>query len=210
MKILVLGASGGIGQWVVKLAHQKELDVTAIIRQSSTYKAPVGVEMIKGKVTDPIFVDSIIKDDMTIISCVGIRRANVIPWSKILSPSNLVETVTGNIIKASKSKKNIRLIWISAAGVGKSREYCTPIIKKMISFGNIGVAYQDLEKAERLIGDAEIDFITVRPVTLIPGKPTGKAKSSNKYTLFSTIRRSDVADWMVRNLAKSKSPIIIQ
>ncbi len=211
MKILVIGASGGIGQWVVKLAHQQGLNISAVIRPSSAYNAPDGVKIIRGEVTDSAFMDSILEDDMTIISCIGIRRAGLSPWAKIQSPPDLVETVTSNIISEAQSRKNVRLFWISAAGVGKSREYCTPIIKKMISFGNIGVAYQDLEKAEKLVQESEIESIAVRPVTLIPGSPTGKAKPTNTYSLFSTIRRSDVAEWIIRNLNSTDSqPKFIQ
>jgi len=199
MKILVLGASGGIGKWVVKLAHQKGFKVTAVIRSSSSYQPPEGVNIIRGEVTDPGFVHSIVDDEITIISCVGIRRAGKSPWAKIQSPPNLVETVNSNIVEASKTKKNVRLIWISAAGVGESRQNCTPIIKKMITLGNIGVSYQDLEKAEKLIHDSGLNVVTVRPVTLIPGNPTSKAMQVGKYTLFSIIRRSDVAEWILKS-----------
>jgi putative NADH-flavin reductase len=208
VKIIVLGASGGIGTWVVKLAHQKGLDITAVIRPNSIYKAPNGIQVIEGEVTEPAFVESIIEDGLTIISCIGIRRAGLSPWAKIQSPPNLVETVTSNILSAAQSKQNIRLIWISAAGVGKSRDNCTPIIKKMISLGNIGLSYQDLEKAEELVHESRINAITVRPVTLLPGFPTRSANSTNKYSLFSTIRRSDVADWILRNIDSIDSPPI--
>ena len=98
MKIFVIGASGGIGQWVVKLAHQQGLDLTAVIRPSSTFQAPDGVNVISGEVTDHTFMNSIIEDNTTIISCIGIRRAGLSPWARIQSPVNLVETVTKNII----------------------------------------------------------------------------------------------------------------
>ena len=42
MKILVLGASGGCGQWVVKLAYQRGHDITAVVRPNSSYIAPAG------------------------------------------------------------------------------------------------------------------------------------------------------------------------
>lgn len=211
MKILILGASGGIGQCVVQLASTTDLDVTAVIRASSDYQAPEGIHVIKGEVTDPSFIESIVKDDHIIISCVGIRRAGLSPWAKIQSPTNLVETVVNNIISVAQSKKNVRLILISAAGVGKSRRNCTQIIKKMIALGNIGLAYQDLEKAEKLINESVLESTIVRPVTLIPGKPIGNAKPSNKYSLFSVIRRSDVANWIVENLSStSQNPTFIQ
>lgn len=91
-------------------------------------------------------------------------------------------------------------MWISTAGVGDTLELCTPIIKKMISLGKIGISYQDLDKEEKLIQESEIKLITISPATLIPGSPTGKAKSTNKYSLFYTIQRNDVADLILRNI----------
>ncbi len=203
MNIIVLGASGGIGRWVVKLAKKHGHEVTAIIRPTSSYSPPEGVELVRGEVTNPEFVHSILANHSTIISCVGIRRAGKSPWAKIQSPPNLVQTVTQNIIEAVANPENTRLIWVSAAGVGESQAQCTPIIRTMVSLGNIGVAYQDLEKAEESVHNSGINYTTVRPVTLIPGKPTGKAREASEYGLFSIIRRSDVADWMLGNLEKS-------
>ncbi|MEO1023592.1 MAG: NAD(P)H-binding protein [Bacteroidota bacterium] len=199
MNVIVFGASGGIGQWVVKKAAEHGHTVSAVIRSSSDYDAPAGVDVIRGEVTDLEFVQSVVADHSVIISCIGIRRVGKSPWARIQSPSNLVETVTRNMIHAATCLDDTRLIWISAAGVGDSRELCSPLIKKMITLGNIGLAYRDLEHAEQLIQRSALPSLTVRPVTLLLGKPSGKAKPSEAYTLFSTIRRSDIATWIIEN-----------
>jgi hypothetical protein len=67
----------------------------------------------------------------------------------------------------------------------------------LIRSGNVGVAYRDLEAAERVVNGAGLDALAVRPVTLTPGAPTGHAGAVSRYGILSTIRRSDVARWML-------------
>ena len=90
-----------------------------------------------------------------------------------------------------------RFIWISAGGVGDSRVQASPIIRRMIGLGGIGAAYRDLERAEAVLHASEVPALAVRPVTLTGGAPTGSAGPVSRYSLFSAVRRSDVARWML-------------
>ena len=197
MKLKVLGASGKTGKWVVKLAHERGYDITAVVRPTSNYTPPEGVKIIRGEVTDSSFIEKLIEPECTIISCIGIKRNGLSPWAKILSPPDLVESVIRNIIFSTPKSSNTTLIWMSAGGVGNSKNLSTKLIKKMISFGNIRVAYNDLENAEELVRNSGLKFHTVRPVTLIHGEPKNAVSKTKKYGLFSTIRRSEVALWLI-------------
>ncbi len=196
-QILIFGASGGCGRWATRLAAARGHNVTAVIRPESTYEAPDGVTVAKGQVTDPAFVKSILTEHRLIVSCMGLRRAGKSPFAKLLSPPDLVEQATRNIIEGAADPANTRLIWISAGGVGSSKEQLTRPVKKLIRTGNVAVAYRDLENAERLLAESELNALAVRAVTLLPGKPTGKAGPVHRYGLLSMIRRSDVAQWMI-------------
>ena len=195
MKLIVLGASGRCGSWVVRLATARGHDVTAVIREESGYAPPSDVTRRMGQVTDPVFLRSSIAGHGTIISCLGIRRAGLSPMARVLSPPNLVQSVMRNVIDCMT--EGSRVLWISAGGVGSSRMQASGMVRMMIRSGSIGVAYRDLEAAERMIERAEINSLAVRPVTLVPGEPTGNAGPVDRYGVLSRVRRSDVAQWML-------------
>ncbi len=203
IKLIVLGASGRCGSWVVRLAKERGHDVTAIVRDESNYVPPADVPIVRGQVTDPEFVRSIIADHGIIISCLGLRRANLTPWGKLLSPPNLIESVTKHLTDCMQKSKEYRFIWISAGGVGSSQMQLSSLVRRMVSLGNIRIAYKDLENAERIIEHTDINSLAVRPVTLVPGAPTGKVGTTNRYTLLSVVRRGDLAQWML-NAAESE------
>jgi hypothetical protein len=52
------------------------------------------------------------------------------------------------------------------------------------------------------IRQGRLDWLAVRPVTLMNGRPTGLAGRVDRYGLFSIVRRSDVAAWMLGALSR--------
>ena len=52
MKLLVLGASGATGSWLVRVAAQAGHQVTALIRPSSSFAGPAGPRVLRGDVLD--------------------------------------------------------------------------------------------------------------------------------------------------------------
>lgn len=193
MRITVFGASGASGQWVVRLAAERGHQVTAVIRETSGYEAPEGVTVVRGAVTESDFVQSLQLDDEVVISCVGQRRASLFPWSKLLSPPDLVQTVARNLSKTTPKS----LIWMSAGGVGESRAQLTGPIRAMVGAGNVAIGYADLEEAEKVLASVDFPSFAVRPVTLTWGTKEQKVGQVDRYAAFSTVHRRSVAGWML-------------
>lgn len=196
MRITVLGASGGCGQWVTQLASERGHEVTAVVRDSSGYQAPEGVRVVRGAVTEKAFVCSLDLDDAVVISCVGQRRASLFPWSKLLSPPDLVQTVASHLVDASPP----RVVWISAGGVGPSRAQLSGPIRAVVNAGKVAIGYADLEEAESRLAAAAFPSFAVRPVTLTWGTGEQRVGSVESYGSFSTIHRRSVASWMLDNV----------
>jgi len=83
------------------------------------------------------------------------------------------------------------------------------VIRWIAGAGNVGVAYRDLAEMERQLSASRLDWLAVRPVTLMNGPPTGFASKVDRYGLFSIVRRSDVAAWMLAALSRP-TPFIEQ
>ena len=97
-----------------------------------------------------------------------------------------------------------RLVAISAAGVGDSRNKVNPIISFMIRTSNIALAYRDLENMEEIYGESDIDSLVVRPVTLVNGQTNNRATLVDRYRFSSRIARRDVARWMLDAVERPK------
>ena len=209
MKLLVLGASGATGGWLVKLAAQAGHQITALVRPSSPYESPTGVRVIRGEVLDPATLADALQAQDAVASCLGIRRSSRLPWAPLRSPPDFTARVASMLIPAMTSAGVHRIVAISAGGVAESITQLSAPVRWLVGAGNVGAAYRDLAEMERQLSASRLDWLAVRPVTLMDGPPTGMAGKVDRYGLFSIIRRSDVAAWMLGSLARP-TPFIEQ
>jgi uncharacterized protein YbjT (DUF2867 family) len=197
MKLLVLGASGATGGWLTRLSVQAGHDVTALVRPGTAFVAPDNVRVIRGEALDAASLATAVAGQEAVASCLGIRRASKAPWAALLSPPDLMTRVTALLVPAMVRAGVRRVVAISAGGVAESVTQCSAVIRWMTGAGTIGVAYRDLAEMERQLSASHLDWLAVRPVTLLNGPPTGFASKVDRYGLFSIVRRSDVAAWML-------------
>ena len=202
MKLLILGASGGVGNWLTRLAAEGGHEVTAMVRPGSPFDPPAGVRVIRGDVLDGHAVARALEGQSAVASCLGLRRASKLPWAPLLSPPDLTANMARVLLTAMPQAGVRRVVAISAAGVAESITRLTMPVRWMVSTGNVGTAYRDLAEMERILASGRLDWLAVRPVTLVDGPPTGRVGKVERYGLFSIIRRADVAAWMLGALAR--------
>lgn len=200
----MLGASGGCGSWVVRLAAARGWHVTAVVRPGSYASFPADVHVRVGDVTDVRFLDDVLPDVTVVVSALGLRRAGTSPWAQLLSPTDLTSTVTRQLLPVMRWHGVPRLLAISAGGVGESRRQLTWPVRRLVATGNIAVAYRDLERMEELLAGSDLAWEVVRPVTLLNGRPTGRAGAVARYGLTSVVRRADVAAHLVERAASTE------
>jgi putative NADH-flavin reductase len=200
VRLLILGASGACGQWLTRIAVSRGHDVSALIRDGRHVETPGVRHVVQGEVTQPGVLDRAVPGHDAVLCALGIRRASRNPWSPLLSPSDFAEGMIQRLIPAMQRSGVRRLLVISAAGVGDSAAQLTWPVQQLLSLGNVAVAYRDLAAMELHLPVSGLDWLLIRPVALVNGAVRGAAREVSRFALSSTIRRADVAQWMVERV----------
>ena len=111
MKLVVFGATGNIGQQVVKEAVSRGHDVTGIVRDPETQKSPdPKASLLKGDATDAASVARVAKGADAIVSAISPRVS-----SRGLPAPSLVDGARAVIAGAAKAGVK-RVIFVGGAG----------------------------------------------------------------------------------------------
>jgi hypothetical protein len=98
-----------------------------------------------------------------------------------------------------------RVVVISAAGVGDSLLCTNAAMRWMLSHSTLGEMYRDLGQMEELLRASTLDWVAVRPVTLVDGAPSARTRVLTRYRTASIVSRGDVAAWLLR--AATEAPV---
>ena len=198
MKLLVFGASGQCGQWLVRLGAARCHDITAFVRSETSYNAPGGVRIIRGNVLDADSVSAVAPGHDAILSCLGPQRVTPAnPFSPLRSPSEFALRSAANIVAAATAARIRTLGAISAAGVGDSATALPLVMRLLFAQSTVGAMYRDLDRMESAYASSGLDWFAVRPVTLINAAPSERARIVRRFRSVSVISRADVAQWML-------------
>ena len=209
MRILVLGASGGCGSWVTRLAANKNHVVTAIVRPDTQYQPPPGVVVQRANAIDPNDLSSAVEGQDAVISCIGPQRINPRnPWSALRPPPHCAELTARAVVSALHNSSVRRFAAISAAGVADSFDMVNRVMRSLIRRSTIGSMYADLEAMEQVFVESNLDWVAVRPVTLVNAAPSTRTKLLTRIGILSIVGRGDVAQWLLKVVEAPEPPRI--
>jgi uncharacterized protein YbjT (DUF2867 family) len=209
MHYLLLGASGGVGRWVTRLALERGHRLTAIVRSGTPYEAPPEVAVLRGDVLDPAVLDAALGTGLNaVLCCLGVRRINPKnPWSAVPPPHDLTQRVAAHLVAAMPRHGIRRVVAISSAGVGDSAAWTHWLLRWVFDHSNVRIAFDDLLAMEQTFARSDLDWIAVRPTRLVDGPPTGHIAITDRFGLRGQIPRGDVAAWMLDTIVQSASSI---
>lgn len=199
MRVVVLGASGGVGKQLLLEASAAGHEVVAVGRGSSNIEAgPWSVE--RGDLTDETFLTHCLKGADVVLSGLGSRLPGIAPWHQLEQPGFLPSS-TSALVAAARATGIRRIVVVSAAGVGDSFPHVPGFFKIFIKTTALRHAYAELEQMEKTLLDSGLEVVIARPPGLSHGPKTGRGQIVTEFAGRNSISRADVAAWMVTHLS---------
>jgi len=191
MRVSILGATGGIGRWLLAIARENGDHVKILVRDRRKLPKDLGaIGVIEGDALDPEAVGATVGGTDVVFSALG---------SDGLGPTTLCSRATGNIIASMKKAGSTRLLVVSSAGVDDdpnmsffARRIFLPLVLRNV--------LADLREMEREIEASGLVYTIVRPGRLTDGPRTGLYRANERFVPENgrSIARADVADFMHR------------
>ena len=210
-RLLVIGASAGIGLEVVKQALATGLRVRAFARSAlSMGLEHERLEIFAGDALDATAVQAALKDIDAVVQALGV------PFNARLftGPITLFSAATEILLRAMDGSDCRRLLAVTGFGAGDSQASIHPL--QRLGFNLVfGRAYADKSKQEQKIKNSDLDWTIVRPGVLTSGR------NAEHYRVLinpgdwrnGVVARAAVANFLVRSVADqntfSTSPVII-
>jgi len=192
MKIIVFGATGGVGQHVVKQALDKGIEVTAFVRNpSKTQLAHKQLQMIQGDAFNKEAVAAAIAGHDAVVSCLGSSQG--------MKKSTELEEMTKNIVDGMLKHNVKRIVYTASAGINNE----IPGISGKLVMAMLKNALTDHRNAVDYITAHGLNFTIVRPMGLTNDALTGTYRESKTGVpeKSRSIPRADVAHFIVKALS---------
>lgn len=198
-KLLVIGASRGIGLETVKAALRAGHSVRALARSASNI--PIqnpGLDKVSGDALDKDTVRKALKDVEVVIQTLGV---DISPRA-IFERTTLFSQSTRILVDAMKDASVKRLIAVTGLGAGDSRGHGGFLYDAVVFPLILKRVYDDKDVQEWVIRSSGLDWIIVRPGLLTTRPATGRyhVVTTPKDWRFGVISRGDVADFLVRQI----------
>ncbi len=207
MKILILGATGRTGKLILEVALYQGYEINCLVREPK--KIDVNHKNLKIYTGSPERISELenaMQDCDGIISALNISRKSDFPWSKLRTPKTFLSDAMKNVISLTDKNGINRLVVCSAWGVSETKKEIPFWFKWFIENSNIGIAYEDHERQEKIITSSHLKWTIVRPTGLTNFKKEKKIIESynNEPKPKLTISRINVAKYMVNALSDNE------
>ncbi|MEU9357471.1 NAD(P)-binding oxidoreductase [Streptomyces sp. NPDC048301] len=194
MRLTVFGATGAVGQEIVRQAAGAGHEVTAVVRDPARLPEGLRARDLHGVVPldDTAGVRGAVAGRNAVLSGLGCRGRRA---------GGVAERLTGRVLEAMEAEGVRRLLVVSAAPVGPepaddplldraARRVIGAVLKEV---------YADLARMEAALAASGTDWTSVRPPKLTNGPLTGRYRTVPGGTPRSgrSIARADVAHAML-------------
>jgi putative NADH-flavin reductase len=196
VKVLIIGASKGIGLATTKAALAAGYEVRAFARSAAAMPlSDPRLEKMPGDATSPQDVEAALADVDAVIATLGVGLGDLI------KPVHLFSDATRVIVAVMTEKSVKRLVCVTGFGAGDSRTSIGLLqrVPFQIVFGR---AYDDKTRQEDLIKQSGLDWTIARPGVLLNGPKSSRYKVLREPSSWRNgiISRASVADFLVKQI----------
>lgn len=154
MRLLVLGASGGVGSCLLKQAVARGHRVTAQTRSAARLTASEAVGVIVGSPTDEAFLRQHIVGQDAVVLCLGVDK---------IGKTTLFSGATKAVVGAMNAAAVRRLVAVTGVGAGDSKGHGGWLYNAVIYPLFTRNRYADKDRQEELIEASGLEWTIVRP-----------------------------------------------
>jgi putative NADH-flavin reductase len=199
MKLLVIGATRGIGLEVVQQALEAGHEVTALARNPQGFSMQhERLRVVKGDILDQNSIERALEGQDAVCVTIGIGVTR--------KPVSIFSEGTRKVVEAMKNSACRRLLCVTGIGAGDSRGHGGFLYDKIFTPLFVRTIYEDKDRQEKIVRESGLDWVIVRPGFLTDGPRTGKyrALTNLEGVKAGKISRADVADFIVKEAAEMK------
>lgn len=191
MKIIVFGATGGVGKSVVKQAVDNGFEVTAFVRTPSKLEVThENLNVVQGDAFNPAEVSAAIAGHDAVVSCLGSSQG--------MKKSSELEEMVKNIVAGMQDHGVKRIVYTASAGIYQE----LPGVSGKLMMGMLKNALTDHRAAVDWIEAHGLTYTIVRPMGLTNGVFTGNYReaATGVPEKSKSIARADVAHFILKAL----------
>lgn len=190
MNILVVGATGGLGQEVVACLGRDGHRVTALVRAASGATFAGNVSVARGDVLDQSSLPPALAGQEGVICVLGTPSPR--------QASTLLREGTKNLADAMRNAGVNRVVCVTLLGAGSSRPNASLFYRQVI-LRVLAPMLADKEAQEQVVRESGLDWTIVRPPRFTDGKPRGELRviSEGAGGRLGRVVRADLAKFLV-------------
>lgn len=192
MKIIVFGATGGVGRHVVNQALQAGYEVTAFVRDLTKLQIENDhLHVVRGDATNAEEVSAAIAGHDAVVSCLG--------SNKMVAKSTQLEEMTQHIVAGMEAHHVKRIIYTASAGINNE---LPGVGGKMVMKMLQNVLTDHRHAVDLIQAHKDLQYTIVRPLGLTNDDYTGEYREAKEGVPENArnIPRADVAHFILKAL----------